>query len=567
MTKKILLALLPFWTPLIPPLGISCLKRSLQEHGFQVKTVDANVEAEFKEINERYFQVLEGALPPDKRQHLRNIGYKVLCSHLMAHMNRNRSHETQYLEVIRMLVNRTFFHTLADNRARELKIIVEEFYTQLEAYILNLLQEVTPEVLGLSVYSDTLAPSLFTFKLAKKMYPHIRTVMGGGVFAGDLAIGSPDFDFFLEKTPYIDKIIVGEGEHLFLKWLHQELPSHQRVYTLQDIGSQVLDLQTAGVPDFSDLSIDYYPSLSTYASRSCPFRCSFCSEVMLWGKYRKKPTKQIIDEFIHLYQTYGIQLFLMCDSLLNPLIIDVSRELADSEIPIYWDGYLRVDKVACNAGNTMKWRQAGFYRARLGIESGSQHVLNMMDKKITIEQIKETLFNLASAGIKTTTYWVIGYPGETESDFLQSLRLIEELKDEIYEIDCNPFTYFLTGQVSSDQWIRQGKYTPLYPENTVDMLMLRSWYLEGKPSREEVFQRLNRFVQHCRQLDIPNPYTLQEIYQADDRWKRLHNNAVPPLVEFMAARGNKANPIDDRKTVQKKVCGRNIYTEDGNWGF
>jgi radical SAM superfamily enzyme YgiQ (UPF0313 family) len=226
-----------------------------------------------------------------------------------------------------------------------------------------------------------------------------------------------------------------------------------------------------------------------------------------------------------------------------------------------------VDRAACNLENTMMWRKAGFYRARLGVESGSQRILDMMDKKITTAQIKETLFNLSSAGIKTTTYWVIGYPGETEEDFLQSLRLIEELKDEIYETDCNPFTYFLTGQVNSDQWGREGRSTPIYPENAVDRLILQEWYLEGEPLRKEVFQRLNRFVEHCRKLDIPNPYTLQEIYRADNRWKRLHKNAVPPLMAFMEARGNKTEPIDDRQTVQKKVWGQNVHMDDGNWGF
>ena len=52
---KILLGLLPFWTPLIPPLGISCLKSYLQKRGYQIKTIDVNIEEPFADIYHNYF--------------------------------------------------------------------------------------------------------------------------------------------------------------------------------------------------------------------------------------------------------------------------------------------------------------------------------------------------------------------------------------------------------------------------------------------------------------------------------------------------------------------------------
>jgi hypothetical protein len=58
---------------------------------------------------------------------------------------------------------------------------------------------------------------------------------------------------------------------------------------------------------------------------------------------------------------------------------------------------------------------------------------------------------------------------------------------------------------------------------------------------------MNRFVRHCKKLGVPNPYSMQDIYEADQRWKRLHKNAVPPLVEFK----NPDNYIDERKNIKK----------------
>jgi hypothetical protein len=561
--KKVLLGLLPFWSPLIPPMGISCLKSYLQSHGYQVKTIDANVEFQFREVYDNYFHCLEQYIPASKRGNFYNIGSDVLRNHMMAHLN--HENEKEYINLVKIVVYQTFFCDIDDSRAAELNQIIAGFYTRLEKYVLQVLETEKPTVLGLSVYSATAAASLFAFKFARENYPHIKTVMGGGIFAGELSLGSPNFDLFLRKTPYIDKIIVGEGEKLFLKFLQDELPETQKVYTPKDIKGEVLALDSSHLPDFSDLDTLYYPTLAAYTSRSCPFQCTFCAEKIFWGKYRKKSAKHIAEELVRLSKKYNCQLYLMTDSLLNPIINELANELTDAGTSIYWDGYLRADQSVCDAENTFQWRRSGFYRARLGLESGSQKILEAMGKHITIMQIKEAVASLAHTGIKTTTYWLIGYPGETEEDFQQTLELIKELKDDIYEADCNPFGYFLTGQVESEKWRGKNKSILLYPESAKDMLMIQTWIMAGEPSREETYHRINRFVQHCNSLGIPNPYTLQEINEADERWKKLHRNAPPPLIEFIQGKNNKSRFIDENKKVKKIVPGQNMLADDGEW--
>jgi hypothetical protein len=83
--------------------------------------------------------------------------------------------------------------------------------------------------------------------------------------------------------------------------------------------------------------------------------------------------------------------------------------------------------------------------------------------------------------------------------------------------------------------------------------MLQTQYLEIEPSQEENNRRLNRFVRHCNHLGIPNPYSLADIYNADERWQRLHPNAVPPLVEFY----NK-NPKDPLRIPRNLAAIMNI---------
>lgn len=564
MNKNILLGLLPFWTPLIPPLGISSLKAFLQNEGYRVKTVDFNTEEVFKRHYNQYFNILRESIPGDKWGNFYNLGHDVLQNHMMALLR--RKDENEYTRLVNLLVERNYGCGIDESQVRQLNRIIHDFYVCLEERFQRLLEEEKPAVLGLSVFRGTLPASLFAFTLTRQTYPHIKTVMGGPIFSQELDTRSRDFTYFLEAVPYIDAFIIGEGEKLFLAYLKEALPRSQRIYTLQDIQNDILDLAAAPPPDFLDFDIEYYPHMSAYTSRSCPFQCSFCAETTYWGKFRKKSVSQVVKELEALYRAHRRQLFLMCDSLLNPVITPLARELSRREISLYWDGYLRVDAAACDTVNTLLWRKGGFYRARLGIESGAPHVLELMGKKITPQQIKAAVSSLAYAGIKTTTYWVIGHPGETEADFQQTLDIIEALKDDIYEAECNPFRYFLYGQVNSDQWMQDHTPLPLYPDTSEvrDLLMFQTWILDGEPSREETIDRVNRFVAHCQRIGIPNPYTLEEIKAADERWKKLHPNAVPSLLEFNAG---EEHIVSETHRLKEMLPGENKFQEEDDFAF
>ena len=534
-SRKVLLALMPFWDPFIPPQGISCLHGFLSRHGILVKKVDANIEKAFTDIYDRYFDTLKQTIPGDKQSNFYNIGKDVLRNHMMAHIYRND--ETGYRQLVKTLVFKTFFCDIADEEVKQLNHLLEIFYRGLESYFLGLVEKEKPDIVGLSVFKGSLPASLFAFKTVKENYPHIRTVMGGGIFADQLAPGSPDWELFLEKTPFIDAFLIGEGELLFLKYLQDELPGNKKIFTLEDINGETLDISSGDVdiPDFSGFDLQYYPALAAYTSRSCPFLCKFCSETLRWGKYRKKSTQQVVAELTRLYEKHGYQSFLLSDSLLNPIITELADELYHSEV--------------------------SFYRARLGVESGSQRVLDLMNKKITPRQIKAAIKNLAHAGIKTTTYWIIGYPGETEEDFQQTMKLVEELKNDIYEAEFNAFWYYASGQVNSDNWA--GKSVFLYPGTAVDMLVLPTRILDLYPGREETYRRLKRIYEHSCNLGIPNPYSLYDIFKADERWEKLHKNAVPSLLKLK----EKGETINECKFVKEFFAAQETHTLEGDWNL
>ena len=124
----------------------------------------------------------------------------------------------------------------------------------------------------------------------------------------------------------------------------------------------------------------------------------------------------------------------------------------------------------------------------------------------------------------------MGHPDETEADFQQTLDLVEELKDYIWQAECNAFRYYCDAHNSDDQW--KDSRAPLYPEELDEMLVFKTYTLDLEPSRKEAYNRVFRFINHCKKLGIPNPYSGYEGFEADRRWKELHKNSVPNLEDL-----------------------------------
>ena len=557
---NIVLLTLPFWSPLIPAQGIAHLKNYLKTHGFKIFTADLTAEEIFLEYYREYFNCLSEIIPEEKRGNFYNVGHDILRGHLEAFNNKNI--DKSYYNLIEKHIYYNFYLTTSLKFIRKLDNIVASFYKQLATYITELLFANTPDVLGLSVNSGNIGPSVFVFKLAKKLFPNIRNVMGGSIYFNHLSYNSPDFNEFIKITDsYIDNYIIGKGEVLLHRILENKFPQQKKVFTNKDMTDEEITICSNNLPDMSDYKLDKYLYLAASASSSCPNNCSFCNVNFFFGPHKKKDVTQTVKEMKRLQDNYGHILFFMTDSLLNTVITGLAEELIKNQIKVYMDGYFRIDEAASILKNTLLWRQGGFYRARIGTESGSQKILDFMGKNITPELTRKAILGLAEAGIKTTTYWVVGHPEETDEDFQMTLDLIAELKDYIYQAECNPFTYYYLGQASTNEWFDK-KYL-LYSDEIRDMLYTQTWCLDLYPQREIIYKRVQQFGEHCRQLNIPNPYTISEINHADNRWKQLHIKSVPSIIEINNM--EKALNLKNNKAIMVQVEANN--NDIGNFDF
>jgi radical SAM superfamily enzyme YgiQ (UPF0313 family) len=219
----------------------------------------------------------------------------------------------------------------------------------------------------------------------------------------------------------------------------------------------------------------------------------------------------------------------MGDSLMNPYIQDFAGELIARKAEILYDGYLRADKPAADHDRTKFWARSGLFRVRLGIESASARVLKTMDKMTTPTVISEVLKSLGDAGVRTTTYWIVGFPGETEEDFQETLDFIEEHHRYIYELEAHPYYYYPYGQIGS----RLYQCYSLYPEEVTNVTKFKVWeIIDADPPREVRYERLRRLSKLASNLGLPNIYTMSERYKAEARWHSYYPPAADVYESF-----------------------------------
>lgn len=510
---KIFLMKPTFFSPLTPPLGIALLKTFLGRYGYSVQCYDFNVDSKLWRTHHKYFEILRSLESITITDGYSKLWY-ILNAHLLSYTNgADHSICTQVLETIMPI----YGLPIDLNAIGKLMTIADELFVRLEELVSDI-DFSDFSVVGTSTYTTSLASSLFLLRRIKQDYPHIITVMGGGVFADDLALGSENLQTLVDEYQCVDHIILGEGELLMLELLEGTL-EHKKVISIEDIQRKTLSMGEAPIPDFSDFDMNAYMHLSIEGARSCPFECSFCSETIQWGSYRRKPKNMLAQQMDSLSERYQNNTYFMGDSLMNPYIMDLSRGLLNSNTSILYDGYFRADKIALNTDRVQMWARSGLFRTRLGVESASADILNLMDKKTTPETISGVLKTLSNAGIRTTTYWIVGFPGETEKHFQETLDFIREHHHYIYELEAHPYYYYPYGQIGS----RLYECAPLYPDHVSEVTKFRWWDVLGvQPTRLERYDRLRRITDLAAELGLPNIYSIQERYQAETRWRELH---------------------------------------------
>ena len=165
----------------------------------------------------------------------------------------------------------------------------------------------------------------------------------------------------------------------------------------------------------------------------CPYNCFFCSPLLrhsIIKGYKMHSIGYIIDQ-IKYYKKCGINVFSMEDdvfSLDEERTVELCRRLFSLKIKWVVDG-TRADKISMRVLKEMK--RSGCFGIGIGVESGSDRVLNILQKGENTSQIKEAALGIKKMGFILVGYVIIGSPGETEQDLSATVSLIKEIKPHI----------------------------------------------------------------------------------------------------------------------------------------
>jgi len=201
-----------------------------------------------------------------------------------------------------------------------------------------------------------------------------------------------------------------------------------------------------------------FPIAPIMVTRGCPYSCTFCAGFNVSGKIlRKRNVQNVISEIRMLHDDLGIREFHIVDdnfTLDKEYANNFLQALKATNLNMSWavPNGIRMDTLDDEILELMK--ETGLYLISLGIESGTDRILNLMKKNITVDKIKSSVAMIRRHGIEIAGFFIVGFPGETKEDIERTIDFSLELD----LIRANFFIYLpLPGSESFENLKRDGK--------------------------------------------------------------------------------------------------------------
>lgn len=301
------------------------------------------------------------------------------------------------------------------------------------AHVEQVLRSLDADLYGMSCWTANRRGVALVARELKRLRPD-RHVVVGGPHATPLARE------MLAHHPDIDTIAIGESEDTFLD-LVGRLQKHEPTTGIagtayRDGDSVVVAPERPAIEDLDALASphDYYDTHIVMTSRGCAWRCTFCGAEASWGRgYRAQSVPYVVDALERAVARAPVKMLQIKDDTFTTnrkRVIELCRAIRARGLKFAWSCDTRVDVLGDELLKEM--RLAGCERLSLGVESGSQTILDAIDKKITPDEIIASTELAKKWGIKVRYYMMIGNRGETRATFDETLRFLERAKPHQY---------------------------------------------------------------------------------------------------------------------------------------
>jgi anaerobic magnesium-protoporphyrin IX monomethyl ester cyclase len=308
-----------------------------------------------------------------------------------------------------------------------------------------------PDIIALSFLSTT------SYKYMKKVAEYLKQyspdipIITGGPFT------TKNAELILMDCEHVDFAGIGEGEELLPDFLNN-ISSPEKVTGLvyrkngevirNPDRPMIQDLDQFPYPDRKSLPIEYIESLplevpavlslekfcTMQTSRGCPYTCIYCDIPLLsGGKWRSRTPEHVLGEMKQLHEEGYRSIYLTDDHFLQKRqrIQAICNGIIEQKFDFTWGCEGRVDSVAVSEFPLLK--QANCTMLAFGVEAGTQKILDRLKKRQKLEQIEHAIDEAKKSGIETIHgFFLVGSPGETEEDILESFRFAARLKIDTF---------------------------------------------------------------------------------------------------------------------------------------
>lgn len=379
--------------------------------------------------------------------------------------------------------------------------LMPELEPLLHAAVESLL-ELPHRVIGFATYSSNLRFSAEVARRIHELDPW-RLILFGGPSArlgGERRWVGPGV---------VDAWIAGEAEEVLPALLDGEADDHPALTVGRDADLRILvrpaelvDLDAAPFPDFSAFPITLYArctdgriTVPMVGSRGCIMKCAFCNERTVGPRYRSRSAESIHAEMAHQKWAAGATHVRFNDQLFNGrprMLMRLCQLLEDRPLDLHWmaQGIARGD-MAQSTYDAMY--RAGCREINYGIESGSMSALARMGKAVKLLDPLTAMRRTHRAGIRVHINLMVGFPGETEEEFQETLRLVTDARDYIDMVE-NLHPLFITPGSQLD--LHSSAFGIRWPKGEA---LHRAMYWEGKDGstydlRKDRVKRLARHI-------------------------------------------------------------------------
>lgn len=322
----------------------------------------------------------------------------------------------------------------------EVAILDLNLYANPKEVLTKKLKDLKPEIIGLTATTAIAHKIVDIAETVKAILPDV-TIVAGGPHPTALP------ENLLENSR-IDIVVLGEGDKIFQAIVEsQNLKEIPNIYYKQNgaiVHSQILaegikDLDALEFPAYFLYDIPKYilpriiaresPLGVMETSRGCYAHCVYCNKNIHGYKLRHKSPQRVVDEMEYLLKL-GFREIHITDDVFTadmPRAYKICEEILRRSLKFPWypRGGIRVDRVNKELLGIMK--RAGCYRIPFGIESGSQRVIDVIKKGITLKQSEEAVRSAKEAGLEVECYFMLALPTETREDILKSIAFAKKL--------------------------------------------------------------------------------------------------------------------------------------------